>query len=67
MDPRAHDLLDRAERLLTAVQAALTDPAVATSATLDTRRRRVLVPVERAARRALIAACSPALAELRRL
>ena len=66
LDPRAHDLLDRAERLLTAVQAALADPTVTTSATLDTRRRQALLPVERAARRALVAACTPALAELRR-
>ena len=66
IDPRAHDLLDRAERLLTVVQAALADPAVTTSATLDTRRRQALVPVERAARRALMAACTPVLAELRR-
>lgn len=66
LDPRAHDLLDRAELLLTAVQAALDDPTVTTSARLDTRRRRALVPVERAARRALVAACHPALAELRR-
>jgi hypothetical protein len=65
LDPRAHDLLERAERLLTAVRAALADPAVTTSATLDTRRRRALVPVERAARRALVAACHPVLAELR--
>ena len=66
LDPRAHDLLDRAERLLVGVRAALADPAVTTSATLDTHRRQALVPVERAARRALVAACYPALAELQR-
>ncbi len=65
-DPRAHDLLDRSERLLTAIQAALADPTVTTSAALDSRRRRALIPVERAARRALVAACQPAHAELRR-
>ena len=66
LDPRAYDLLARAERLLAAVQAALGDPSVATSASLDARRRSALVPVERAARRALVAACQPALADLRR-
>jgi len=67
IDPRAYDLLARAERLLAAVQAALGDPSVATSASLDARRRSALVPVERAARRALLAACQPALADLRRM
>ena len=66
VDPRAYDLLARAERLLAAIQAALADPSVAGSATLDTQRRSALVPVERAARRALVAVCHPALAELRR-
>ncbi|MDQ3114162.1 MAG: hypothetical protein M3Q84_08715, partial [Actinomycetota bacterium] len=66
VDPRAYDLLARAERLLAAIQAALADPSVAGSATLDTQRRSALVPVERAARRALLAACQPVLADLRR-
>ena len=66
LDPRTHDLLARAERLLAAIQAALGDPSVSTSATLDARRRSALLPVERAARRALVAACQPALAELPR-
>lgn len=66
LDPRAHHLLVRAEGLLTAIQAGLADQSVTASATLDARRRRALVPVERAARRAIVAACHPALAELRR-
>lgn len=66
LDPRAYDLLVRAERLLAAIQAGLADQTVTESATLDTRRRSALVPVERAARRAIVAACHPALAELRR-
>lgn len=65
-DQRAHDLLDRADRVLTAVQAALADPVVTSSAKLDGHRRTALIPVERAARRALVAACHPALAVLRR-
>lgn len=62
LDQRAHELLERASRLRTAVQAALRDPAVATSARLDTRRRAALAPVERAARHALVAATQPVLA-----
>jgi hypothetical protein len=62
LDPRAHDLLERASRLLVALQSALRDPTVATSARLDSRRRAALVPVERAARHALVAATQPVLA-----
>lgn len=56
---RCVDLAGRALTARTIVDLALQDDGSATSATEITHRREALLPLDRAARRALVAACSP--------
>ena len=56
---RCVDLAARALTALTIAEVALADDGGATSASEVTQRRETLVPLERTARRALVAACSP--------
>lgn len=56
---RCVTLAARALTALSIVDLALNDDGAATSASEFTRRRAALVPLDRAARRALVAACSP--------
>ncbi|QYJ05009.1 hypothetical protein KUV85_04800 [Nocardioides panacisoli] len=56
---RAADLARRALHLMTVVDLALVDDGAAVSATEARAREDVVVPLGRAARRALTAACSP--------
>lgn len=57
-DPRAAHLLETADRLLDTVAAALGDESGTITGGQATRRREALRPLERAARRAVVAACA---------
>lgn len=57
-DGRAAHLLETADRMLDTVAAALRDDGGALTASQATHRRRALAPLERAARRAVVAACA---------
>lgn len=57
-DGRAAHLLETADRMLDTVAAALRDDGGALTASQATRRRQALAPLERAARRAVVAACA---------
>lgn len=65
-DGRAAHLLETADRMLDTVAAALVDDGGALSASQAARRRAALAPLERAARRAVVAACALAMSEPRR-
>jgi hypothetical protein len=58
MDPRAQRMVAFAERCRTIVALALVDDGGAVTAAEADRRREALLPLDRAARRALVAACS---------
>ncbi len=65
-DPRAMALADQALAVLTLVEVARRDDGGAVSAHTAAARAAVLGPLERAARRALVAACTPSMAPARR-
>jgi hypothetical protein len=58
MAPRAQRMLALATRCRTIVELALVDDGGAVTASEADRRRQALVPLDRAARRVLVAACS---------
>jgi hypothetical protein len=64
-EPRAIALADQALAVLVVVDAARRDDGGALSAHAAAQRAAALAPLERAARRALVAACSPSLAPAR--
>lgn len=57
-DGRAAHLLETADRMLDTVAAAVRDDGGSLTASQATRRREALAPLERAARRAVVAACA---------
>lgn len=65
VDPRAIALTDQALAVLALLDAARHDDGGALSAHASSRRSLALAPLDRAARRALVAACSPSLAAAR--
>jgi hypothetical protein len=65
-EPRALALADQALAVLVVVDAAREDDGGALSAHVAVQRATALAPLGRAARRALVAACSPSLAPVRR-
>jgi hypothetical protein len=65
-DPRALAMADQALAVLVVVDAARQDDGGALSAHVAAQRAAALAPLDRAARRALVAACSPSLAPARR-
>jgi hypothetical protein len=58
MDPRAQRMVALATRCRTIVDLALADEGGSVTAAEADRRRAALLPLDRAARRALVAACS---------
>lgn len=58
MEPRAQRMVALADRCLTIVELALADDGGAITAVEADRRRQALLPLERASRRALVAACT---------
>jgi hypothetical protein len=65
-EPRALALADQALAVLVVVDAARRDDGGALSAHVAAQRAAALAPLDRAARRALVAACSPSLTAARR-
>ena len=59
MEPRRSGLIARAMRMHTALSVALAEDGGARTVSEATRRRELLQPLERAVRRAVVAACAP--------
>lgn len=59
LDPRNSGLIARASRLRLALSLALAEDGGARTITESRRRRELLEPLERAVRRAIVAACAP--------
>lgn len=62
LDPRRSGLIARAMRMHTALSLALAEDGGARTVSESNRRRELLQPLERAVRRAVVAACAPELA-----